>query len=990
MKRQHSPWRGLLLLLCAMLPLLGHALFEDEVGMSDWHQSYIGKVKLAKLQTYGQRKRVFVATEQNVLAALNLRSGELIWRHAFAPGDHIDGLHISGKYVITLIGGIALRAWTVVEGTLIWETILPSSASEGLKKSPSPILLPLQTSTDQVSGSKDVLILAGGVLSMISVLDGIVAWQVETQADSIFLATKSNLVYTSHSSGAQITFSEVDMATGTAREEKKFQATSSVQEKLALTEDTLFAVSRTGESIFSASMSVASTSGTNRFHETLIVSLFSEVTSLSKASLCSSHTEGAVCLTMNSSVFIVEVGSTAETLRVTGEYKLPVILTDSLELDDGRRVFAVVQPVGLETDHKIMIKTVATDSELLGQEVVSLGPERGTVLKVFLNAYLKKGGDAYGFRALVVCQDHSLALLQQGEVVWLREEALAGVVDACMTDLPLEKEGVLSEVEHDLAQWFRGHFLGAKATLMLATPEEKLLVQELRQNSGERSKMTRDRNGFRKLVVAVTSAGKAYALHTGDGHVIWSRLLTPFRDTESGQEPAPKLQKVLLWKEPHKNLETSSQVVVLGTTSSGSGLLLWLDANTGKEMQYVLLPYTVQQVIKLALHDALDQRLFLLIDENANAHLLPESREAQQIFEAHLRKTFFYIVDKERGVISGYRVKKPLNTDSKTAFIYPSEELWTVVFPVEVERIALVATKAANEGVYTQAKVLGDRNVLLKYLNPNTAFIATTAAFADRQKPATNVLTAYLIDTVTGDILYRVTHAEMSGPVHAVFSENWVVYHYFNVRSNRFEVSVLELFDESPQEDMGEIVKQALRLKSSNYTSQSSYRRPSLKVAGQSYFFPHSIKSMAVTATSSGITTKNILVGTIRDQVLALDKRLVDPRRSLNPMPQEREEGLLPYTDTLPINPQSYITHRRQVEGLRGILAAPSRLESTTLVFAYGLDLFFTRSAPSRTYDTLSEEFNYFLLLFTIFALVLAILVIWVLSARKDLQYRWK
>ena len=38
---------------------------------------YIGEVKLADFQSSGQRKRVYVATEQGVVAALNLRSGEI-------------------------------------------------------------------------------------------------------------------------------------------------------------------------------------------------------------------------------------------------------------------------------------------------------------------------------------------------------------------------------------------------------------------------------------------------------------------------------------------------------------------------------------------------------------------------------------------------------------------------------------------------------------------------------------------------------------------------------------------------------------------------------------------------------------------------------------------------------------------------------------------------------------------------------------------------
>lgn len=41
-------------------------------------------------------------------------------------------------------------------------------------------------------------------------------------------------------------------------------------------------------------------------------------------------------------------------------------------------------------------------------------------------------------------------------------------------------------------------------------------------------------------------------------------------------------------------------------------------------------------------------------------------------------------------------------------------------------------------------------------------------------------------------------------------------------------------------------------------------------------------------------------------QVLALDKRYLDPRRSVNPTQAEKEEGVIPLTDSLPIIPQVF------------------------------------------------------------------------------------
>ncbi|KAK4760107.1 hypothetical protein SAY87_023238 [Trapa incisa] len=84
----------------------------------------------------------------------------------------------------------------------------------------------------------------------------------------------------------------------------------------------------------------------------------------------------------------------------------------------------------------------------------------------------------------------------------------------------------------------------------------------------------------------------------------------------------------------------------------------------------------------------------------------------------------------------------------------------------------------------------------------------------------------------------------------------------------------------------------------------SAYSRPEVVAKSQSYFFTHSVKAITVTVTAKSITWKQLLIGTISDQVLALDKRYLDPRRSLNPSQAEKEEGVIPLTDSLPIVPQ--------------------------------------------------------------------------------------
>ena len=74
--------------------------------------------------------------------------------------------------------------------------------------------------------------------------------------------------------------------------------------------------------------------------------------------------------------------------------------------------------------------------------------------------------------------------------------------------------------------------------------------------------------------------------------------------------------------------------------------------------------------------------------------------------------------------------------------------------------------------VHTQAKTIGDHDVMYKYLSKNLVFVATVSPKAagdiGSALPEEASLVAYLIDAVTGRILQRVTHHGAQGPIHAV------------------------------------------------------------------------------------------------------------------------------------------------------------------------------------------------------------------------------
>jgi ER membrane protein complex subunit 1 len=84
-----------------------------------------------------------------------------------------------------------------------------------------------------------------------------------------------------------------------------------------------------------------------------------------------------------------------------------------------------------------------------------------------------------------------------------------------------------------------------------------------------------------------------------------------------------------------------------------------------------------------------------------------------------------------------------------------------------------------------------------------------------------------------------------------------------------------------------------------------------------------------------------------------------------------------------------FVSFPCKVVHIEQILSAPSLLESTSLVFAYGLDLFFTRVAPSKTFDVLNEDFNKAQLILTVTGLAVAIAVTKPMVRRKRLREKW-
>lgn len=288
--------------------------------------------------------------------------------------------------------------------------------------------------------------------------------------------------------------------------------------------------------------------------------------------------------------------------------------------------------------------------------------------------------------------------------------------------------------------------------------------------------------------------------------------------------------------------------------------------------------------------------------------------------------------------------------------------------------------------VKSAGRILGNRNVLLKYLNVNLLAVATVSGGQARGKDA--AVRVYLIDTVIGAIVHSAMHKDASGPVHLVQTENVVVYSYWNRRKERQEVAVLELFERTDAEITS--AAQMIRFNASG-PAFNSLGAGKPNVLGQAYILPQGLRALGVTTTLRGITPKSFLFALSTDQVLGLDRRFLDPRRPTSkPTAEDMEEGLVPYAPVLPVLPTAMLSYNRTVHRLRGIRVAPARIESTCHMVAFGADIFYTRVTPAKAFDCLGEDFNYLSLLLSVVALAAGTWAVVWYQARRELTAAWK
>lgn len=863
---------------------------------------------------------LLVTTEAYTLASLSAEAGEVVWRRVFEAEPSQVVCGIKNRVVVA--SGTVVRSFGVLQGDLGWEFECGSKVRDVV-----------------VDGGEVVVVLCGNRVVGVDAGTGAAAskWMREVvdveKAETAKVAVVGNDVFVVSAANGEVT---VQMFEGSNKGKPvSFKALPG----FALTNNGLLAYhTKVGEQVVH----------------------LRDLTTTAAANSTDVEVPGGVQSVSVVGGKVISVLSTTSLVGIIS--KLGTSMDVSFAPNHNKDPCVIAAPSSTQTSYAAFWpsqgRLTTASGKSLSSEVLKQAQGVRSAFVLSDSLLLTVGSDA-SLRLFILPSEEE----QHSDISmkWTREEALAQVSQVVSTVLPHNPQSSKAEPTYRFLAQISDLVDTAKSVATASARFWQAITDALvnvarggefvLKSVQEASDDERSRFGFLRVFVLLTKKDKLFGMNSETGKVMWSLQLNGeftdaklFLKKENGPEPSI----VILDSKNGKLWEIASVTgVIKAKSTSISNNLPVLQAFT----------------LNAAHHD---HKLVGL-----NADLIVFSYPPTGI----IPDLFIYLLKKDTNEITGYRVE----SGSIKAML-----AWNIVLPMETSIIAYTSTRDVHDAISSNARMLGDGSLLVKYVNPHLIGLATFDA-------ATGLKT-YLIDTVVGRIVHRFSHREGTGPVHMVRFENWLVYSFWNTKTKRNELVSATLYDKQP------VGKHALnpwsKIPQGLDANFSSFEASELTVLHKTFYIPfEEITALGVTTTLRGIAAKNLLVslgGT--GQILMMDQRFIDPRRTAQPPTEEEKlEGLIQYAPDLPVIPMHVLSYYQGVgeKGANLFHVAPAFLESSCTILACGLDLFKGRASPSGAFDLLAEDFNYALLVLFMVSLVVGVVALRHMERKKSLSHAW-
>ncbi|KAH9895493.1 hypothetical protein F4778DRAFT_747058 [Xylariomycetidae sp. FL2044] len=970
------PIQALSLSLLLALPATVRAVFKDNVGHIDYHHELLGVPQRETTSFHKPRQDdnaslLYTLSDLGVLGAVNPTSGAIVWRQLLSGKATDGGGHLriaqDTPWLATAIDS-SVHAWVALSGRNVWSLDFHGKVKD----------LEVMELADH--GRKDVLALhheedGSTVARKIHGTEGRVVWEFREKTNDVPLQVSTNIekvfVVSLHGSLLSYTLkvTVLDTLTGKKLDEILIGTKGEVQKP----EDVMFVgansaapiVAWTDPSLTKLRVNVLGSKSRKEFP------LIPDAVSVE---FHAPHT------LQSSPHFLVQTrtktGNKAEVFHVglkdgdiTKAYDLPLLDGDSAFSTSSSAANVYFTRV---SEHEITV-TSSGSHGILGRWPLKAGSDTTGPLHA-VSEVLKKSDDTYAVRTAVVNDADDWIQIVNGDVTWKRPEGLSGVVAATWAEIPesedlaktLDAEAHSNPLEAYIHR-FNRHIKDLEhLPAWLQSIPKRLASSIVGSDSPVSSDVpTRDSFGFNKLVVLATKRGKLYGLDAGNhGNILWSK--------KANETPSKNPWDVkAIYADDGKGTVT---------VRGADGEFIIVKSDTGKTIE----------AIPAGLFPPIDSAV--VVESDAGPWLLPIQHDGH-VPEIQSLWTPKQIVVSRTGTGGIKGVTFETKGDLATEIL-----AWDFTPPAG-QKIVTIASRPKHDPVASIGRVLGDRSVMYKYLNPNTLVVAAV----DEQA---NTLSAYLLDSVSGQILTSSTYdgIDPTKEISCAVAENWFLcsfYGEYQLRDSQsqnlkgYQLVISDLYESDQPNDRGPLGETTDKFSSLNPVDSPT--GPSLPaVVSKTFILSGPATGLAVTQTRQGITTRQVLAYLPESRSLVALPRLplLDPRRPVgrDPTPAELEEGLVRYAPAveLDMDPRLLVSHARDLLGIRDVVVAPAVLESTCLVLAYGIDVYGTRVHPSAAFDVLGKGFNKLALLATVGALAAGVGVLAPLVRRKQINLRWK
>ncbi|CAM1506091.1 Fc.00g057320.m01.CDS01 [Cosmosporella sp. VM-42] len=955
------------------LSSLGACVYQDDVGHIDFHHALVGVPQVETTFFHRPRKEdkaslLYTLSDVGVLGAVNPSTGAVVWRQQVADDLTNGGGYLrapEGENWVAAAYGPRVQAWDSLTGRNVWHNDYEGEAKD----------LEIMELTESLR--KDVLVLyeevGQTVLRRLHGSLGTVVWEFrETTKDiPLQVSTDHTKVYVVSLHGSPASYNLKVTALNTATGQRVEDLSIGTKGDVHGPKDVMFVggnsaapiLAWTDASLSKVKVNVLGTKSAQEF------GLAADAVSVEihAPHLLQSQPHFLVH-TRTKSANKGEVYHTdLKTGKVTKAYDLPLL--------SGPGAFST------SSDGANVYFTRVTGDELLIISSESHGVLARYPFKSFTNdaepvhavseVIKKAGGEGFAVRSAVVTKDEDWVMVRNGEVDWTRPEGLTGAVAAVWAEIPasetlakvLEQEAHTNPLQAYIHRVTR-HIddLQYLPDYLASIPERFIAGIFGGETASKKETLHRDNFGFNKIIVLATRRGRMYGLDTGNsGAVLWGKSVLP-------QAPGETLDVKGIFAKDEQGVVT---------LRGSKGEYVAIKSDTGDVVE-VMPPGSLSPVSSTAIVDSTSGQWLLPIGADGVAGEIPEGWTPEQIIVV-------------RGEGESLKGLKFVHSGKKATAL----EIWKLqVKPGQ--KIAEIAKPPARNPVASIGRVLGDRGVHYKYLNANTAVIAV----ADE---AESSLSIQLVDTVSGQILAVQTYkgVDSTKPVSCAMAENWYACSFFgqytlNDGTNRaikgYQVVVSDLYESPSPNDRGPL-GDADEFSSLNPVDTPT-GPPLPWVVSQAFVVSQPLTTLTVSQTRQGIANRQLLAYLSEaNSIVGLPRQILDPRRPVGrdpTAPEMEAEGLGKYAAAIEVDPRLIVSHQWNVVGVKGIVATPAIVESTSLVVAYGVDVFGTRVAPSGVFDILGKGFNKVTLVGTVVALFAGVMFLAPMVRRKQINMRWK